>query len=106
VDFARPNQVTTKVIYEDLIFNLSVVPRVETTYPAVDWKKMRPNLSSNFIPTDWKMTMCRVLNDVIPNNVKLKKHRIPGTQLPNYLWKIMSCANALRSKRCEFALLS
>jgi hypothetical protein len=40
MDFDRPNQVTTKMIYEDLIFNLNVVPRVETTCPAVDWKKV------------------------------------------------------------------
>jgi hypothetical protein len=51
VDFDRPNQVTTKMIYEDLIFNLNVAPRVETTYPPVDWKKVWQNLSSNFIPT-------------------------------------------------------
>jgi hypothetical protein len=82
VDFDRPDQVTTKMIYEDLIFN--VVPRVETTSPALDWKKVWQTLPSNFIPTDWKMPMYRVLNDVIPNNVKLKKHRIPGTQSPNY----------------------
>jgi hypothetical protein len=40
VNFDRPNQVTTKTIYENLIFNLNVVPRVETTYTAVDWKKV------------------------------------------------------------------
>jgi hypothetical protein len=91
VDFDRPNQITTKMIYEDLIFNLNVVPRVETTYPAVDWKKVWQNLSSNFTPTDWKMTMYQVLNDVIPNNVKLKKHRIPGTPSPNQTaWNVTS----------------
>jgi hypothetical protein len=46
----RPNQLTTKIIYEDLKFNLNVVPRVETTYLAVDWKVWQ-NLSSNFILT-------------------------------------------------------
>jgi hypothetical protein len=70
----------TKMICEDLIFYINVVPRVETTYPSVDWKKVWQNLSSNFITTEWKMTMYRDLNDLIPNNVKLKKHRIPGTQ--------------------------
>jgi hypothetical protein len=39
-DIDRPNQVTMKMIYENLIFNLNVIPRVETTYPAVDWKKV------------------------------------------------------------------
>jgi hypothetical protein len=63
VDFDRPNQVTTKMIYEDLIFNLNVIPRVETTYPAVDWKKVWQNLSSNFLPTDWKITMYRITSN-------------------------------------------
>jgi exonuclease III len=106
VNFDRPNQITTKVIYDDLIFNLNAVPRVETTYPAVEWKKVWQNLSSNFIPTDWRMTMYRVLNDVIPNNVKLKKHRIPGTSSPNCLECHVLDTNAHRSKRCEFSLLS
>jgi hypothetical protein len=43
VDFDRPNQVTTKMIYENLIFNLNVVPRVEITYPADNWKQMWQN---------------------------------------------------------------
>jgi hypothetical protein len=102
----RPNQVTTKVICEDLIFNLYVLPRVKTSYPAVavDWKKVWQNLSLNFIPTDWKMTM--YLNDVIRNNVKLKKHRIPGTQSPNCLECHVLDTNAHKSKRCKFSLLS
>jgi hypothetical protein len=100
-----PNQLFTKMIYEDLVFNLNVVSRVETTYPAVDWKKVWRNLSSNFIPTVWKITMYLVLNDVIPNNVKLKKHRIPRTQSPNCLECHVLDTNAHRSKRCMFSLL-
>jgi exonuclease III len=67
---------TTREIYWFLMDQHPFIPRVETAYPAVDFKRIWYNISRNFIPTDWKVATYLIINDVVPNAARINAHRI------------------------------
>jgi Reverse transcriptase (RNA-dependent DNA polymerase) len=75
------NLVTTKLIYWKLMDQQIFVPRIETAYPTVDFKRIWYNISRNFIPSDWRIATYMVINDVVPNAARLSAHRIAHTSL-------------------------
>jgi exonuclease III len=67
---------TTRQIYWFFMDQHPFIPRVQTAYPTVDFKRIWFNISQNYIPTDWKVATYLVLNDVVPNAARVNAHRI------------------------------
>lgn len=67
---------TTKQIYWHFIDQQNFIPRIETAYPTIDFKRIWHNISRNYIPTDWKIATYLVINDVVANAARLNAHRI------------------------------
>jgi hypothetical protein len=70
------NLITTKQIYWHFIDQQNFVPRIETAYPTVDFRRIWYNISRNHIPTDWKIATYLIISDVVPNAARLSAHRI------------------------------
>jgi hypothetical protein len=71
---------TTKMIYTEMPFRKTIIPKIEEKVPSENWPNIWHNLALNSLPTDWSSTAYLVMNDVIPSGQKLYRHRISTDQ--------------------------
>lgn len=74
---------TVKLLYWYFIDKRNTVPKIEQTFPLVQWENVWENINSNFLPMEDKSQLYLFVNDLIPNREKLFRYGIGRLQNSN-----------------------